>query len=106
MKGLRALLVVLLTASFLLLTCPAYADDGKLEVEIAIIGDDADVGVDIHGNDAEVRINGQNLAEPTVIRVRGRRGASKSWVSKQLDQIIVSSVRLGGYPSAPSGPDS
>jgi len=88
MKWLGRLLPILLLVALLVPATAVLAEEGGLDVDIVVIGDDADVGVDIHGDDAEVWINGQNLAEPTVIRIVDRRGASKKWVSKQLDQVI------------------
>ena len=62
-----ALSMVLAIVALSMVTGNVYADDPPpLDVDIAIVGDDADVEVDIYGDNPDVYINGQDIQEPTV----------------------------------------
>lgn len=101
MKWIRLLLPVILVVSILLSAGVVYADDEEsgLDVDITVIGNDADVEVDLYGDDntanvtfhsenPTVLINGQDINEPTVI-VRSS-GPSKGWIMKRIDQAVSS----------------
>ncbi len=61
MKKIRLLIPALLLIGLTLCATPVLADDPSsgLDVDIAVIGDDADVNVDIVGDNSNVTINGE-----------------------------------------------
>ena len=121
---LRIGLVVILMAAMLLYVTPLYADPGDespadppsgedppedpgLNVDIAIVGDNPDVNIDIFGEDAEVTVNttgtdiylnGQNINEPTVIHEGG--GVSGGWVKSKINQIVEPLYSFAGEAQA------
>ena len=95
MKWLRIILPILLIVGMLLcINSVAYAadppDDGGLDVDIVIVGDDADVELGIDGDNPDVYLNGQNINEPTVIRHTSTRTVDKNarQLISELDALL------------------
>ena len=104
MKWLRILLPIFLILGMLLCISPvAHADDGDddggLNVDITVTGDNPDVNVDVPGQDAkvtvntggtEVYLNGQNINEPTVIHSTSIRTLDKTarQLISELDALL------------------
>jgi len=121
MKWIRILLPVILIMGLLLgVSSVAYAgepnddpgtgegqgsdDDGGLNVDITVVGDDADVDIAVIGDNSDVTVNttgtdvwvnGRNLNEPTVIH-QGNNGASKGWIRKRINEAVGSLYTWAG----------
>jgi len=100
MKWFRVLIAIFLLAGMLLcINSVAYADDppdddSNLKVDITVVGDNADVNVDVPGQDSkvtvntggtEIYLNGQNINEPTVIN---RTTTSIRTIDKTARQLV------------------
>lgn len=105
MKWFRLLLAISLLMGMLLCVSPvAQADDGDeggLDVDIAVVGDYSDVGVDVVGEGAlvtvnttgtEVYLNGQNINEPTVINHTRTRTIDR----RARQQLTILNTELEG----------
>lgn len=111
MKWFRILLPILLIVGMLLCISPvAYAadppdDEGGLNVDITVVGDNPDVDIDVQGEDAvvnldtsgtEIYLSGQNINEPTVIRkTKYYPGVDKS-ARQQIDTLNAILQEHGG----------
>ena len=85
-KRCSLVLVVSLLATMLLGVYPVSADEG-MDVDITIVGNDSDVDVDVVGDNPNININGQNINEPTVIRMEDS-GADR-WARRQLRKSVL-----------------
>ena len=94
MKWLRIILPIFFSVGLILcIGSVAYADPG-VDVDIVIVGDDPDVGVDIYGDNAEVWINGQSLNEPTAVyNIQGGNSGFDSgwgaWVNRRISDSLA-----------------
>ena len=94
MKWLRIILPIFLSVGMILcIGSVAYAADPPdpgLDVDIVVVGDNPDVGVDIYGDNAEVWINGQNLNNPTAVyNVIGGGGFDNGWVNQRISDSLA-----------------
>lgn len=99
---IRISLAMFLMVGMLLSAGIAYADDdedGGVTVQVTVVGNDADVGVDLHGDDntanvtfhsenPTVLINGHDISRPTVIYNDGG-GVGSTWVKKRIDLAVT-----------------
>jgi len=94
MKWLRIILPIFpLVGMLFCISSVAYAADPPdpgLDVDIVVVGDNPDVGVDIYGDNAEVWINGQNLNNPTAVyNVIGGGGFDSGWVNRRISDSLA-----------------
>jgi len=93
MKWFSLAFVILLLVGMLLgSSSVAYADDGEdggIDVDITITGDNPDVGIGITGDNPDVWVNGQNLNEPTAVyNVSNNVSASPMGVRRLVKDVM------------------